>query len=290
MIQPLVCIGGLGGSGTRVYARILQEVGVHLGNDLNPPLDNLLFTRFFKNPQWYSNKTEAEFAQRLSWFKACMNGLELSADAKKQIQDIFEENQCYKLEGQYDFEKLKHIQDYASWGWKEPNSHIFIEELATTLPDLKFILVIRDGLDMCFSPNIQQLTYWGKLLFGISFENKPIQIFRAQLNYWINANIRALKLGNTHFGSRFLVSKFEDIYTSPKKEISRILEFLDLKVAPSALELLSNIPSMPRSVNRYQNNVLNLDNQTLQLVKEINNGHVVPNYNILSDSLSNLEN
>ena len=54
-IQPLsdtapVVIGGIGGSGTRVVAGLLQQLGFDIGSDLNDSLDDLSFTALFKRP------------------------------------------------------------------------------------------------------------------------------------------------------------------------------------------------------------------------------------------------
>ena len=46
-ISPLV-IGGLGGSGTRVIAQLVNDLGFYLGSHLNEPLDNLWFTFFLR--------------------------------------------------------------------------------------------------------------------------------------------------------------------------------------------------------------------------------------------------
>jgi hypothetical protein len=41
-------VGGIGGSGTRLIAGLLREVGFDIGPDLNESLDNLTFTLLFK--------------------------------------------------------------------------------------------------------------------------------------------------------------------------------------------------------------------------------------------------
>ena len=43
-----VAVGGVGGSGTRLIAQVLLELGYYLGGDLNESLDNLWFTLLFK--------------------------------------------------------------------------------------------------------------------------------------------------------------------------------------------------------------------------------------------------
>jgi len=53
---------------------------------------------------------------------------------------------------------------YKGWGWKEPNTHIYLEFLSKYFSDLKYIFVIRHGLDMAFSKNQAQLYNWGNLL------------------------------------------------------------------------------------------------------------------------------
>src|ERR1700675_795212 len=54
--DPPLVIGGIGGSGTRVAAQLLIELGFYLGDDLNPALDNLTSTFLFKRPRWYGRE------------------------------------------------------------------------------------------------------------------------------------------------------------------------------------------------------------------------------------------
>lgn len=49
-----VVVGALGGSGTRLIARILMESGFFMGSDLNRERDNLWFTLLFKRPRWFA--------------------------------------------------------------------------------------------------------------------------------------------------------------------------------------------------------------------------------------------
>ena len=51
MLQSPVIIGGVGGSGTRVIARIVSEMGVDIGHDLNLPNDDLWMNLLFFRPQ-----------------------------------------------------------------------------------------------------------------------------------------------------------------------------------------------------------------------------------------------
>ena len=68
-----VAIGGVGGSGTRLIAQLLMEVGFYLGDDLNEANDTLWFTLLFKRPE-ILRVAECEFAQSLDIFIARMTG------------------------------------------------------------------------------------------------------------------------------------------------------------------------------------------------------------------------
>ncbi len=50
-LESPVVIGGLGGSGTRVVAEILNEVGYYIGNK-NYANDNLWFAFLVRRPKW----------------------------------------------------------------------------------------------------------------------------------------------------------------------------------------------------------------------------------------------
>jgi hypothetical protein len=51
MQLPVVAVGGVGGSGTRLVAHVMLELGYYLGPDLNESLDTLWFTLLFKRPE-----------------------------------------------------------------------------------------------------------------------------------------------------------------------------------------------------------------------------------------------
>ena len=84
-MQPLVAVGALGGSGTRVIAQILMDLGVDLGGVLNEPNDNLIFTALFKSPKWYQLSNKEDVRKRLRIFDRFMNGQTLSIADKYRL-------------------------------------------------------------------------------------------------------------------------------------------------------------------------------------------------------------
>lgn len=50
--------------------------------------------------------------------------------------------------------------DNGVWGWKEPNSRMFLPNLKEVFPNMKYVHVIRDGVYMSRSTNRNQLIQW----------------------------------------------------------------------------------------------------------------------------------
>lgn len=233
--REFFAVGGLGGSGTRVVAQIFQRLGFYPGPRLNRAQDCLLFTLLFKRPAWFKAlPPEAEIRRAVEMFVAAMTGgLEaqvpcLGADALENL--IAEIEQCRLAIGVSadDVAAMRatpapDIESYAGLAWKEPNTHVFLPWLAAFLPGLRYVHVIRHGLDMALSRNRLQLAYWGRF-----FDVKPEpgeRIEQTQLRFWAVANRRAIEFGHRHMGARFLLLRHDDLCRDPDGEIARLTMF-----------------------------------------------------------------
>ena len=259
MIQnrnPKVAIGGLGGSGTRIVAEILKRVGVFLGTDLNKENDNLLFTRLFKCPTWHQNASKKDIAFRFEIFQKAMLGLKLTSKELEETKLAFEENSTFITPKEYQPMQAP-PKDLSDWGWKEPNSHIYLKSLATIFPDIKYIHVVRHGLDMAFSSNRQQLTNWGNSIFDLQLEDYPNKSV-AQLEYWILANKKAIADGRKHLGERFYLCNYDLLCQQPKKEDLTIFSAEQLQeVTKMGFDIpdLSKLKTLKQPTKQLNNNV-----------------------------------
>ena len=268
IIDGPVVVGGVGGSGTRLIAEILREAGFYLGKDLNTALDNLWFTVLLKRPDIFQKPSTAktEIFSRLSVFTKLMRGdssltWHERAYIIHAITGMMIHGHDYRHAGrglwtlQRGFSMIHRENNPRSvsigWGWKEPNTHIFIEYLDEFFSTLKYIHVIRHGLDMAFSSNQAQLFNWGSV-FGIERPRTMEAIPRASLEYWIRANQRICRLAAT-MEDRFLVINFDNLCVSPESGIRRILEFLGLRTMDDEkIHRLCLIPRKPESMGRYR--------------------------------------
>jgi hypothetical protein len=267
-----VVIGGVGGSGTRVFAEIAMNLGCYMGKDINKSNDNLWFTLLFKRPEWFrKHQTDGDIIRGLQIFEKIMLNDPISFNdlafliGSTLATAIHGNDHLGAGKGKWAFERLinilfggKHaLSGYLRWGWKEPNSHIYIRHLNKYFKKMKFILVIRHGLDIAFSANRAQLYNWGPML-GVSppINGSPL-LPQAMLKYWLKANQRALSLGKSLLKDDFIVLRYEDLCKEPEKVINEIKAFLGLNRENIPLSIIAHIKS-PKSIGRYKNENLGI--------------------------------
>jgi hypothetical protein len=233
-----------------------------------------MFTRLFRNPDWYNQADVADVKKRLEIFRKYMENEALTSNERRQFFKAAKENPTFK--SNYRFYLWIFLKDYISthkrtvWGWKEPNTHIFIDEINTAFPQFRYVHVLRHGLDMAFSHNTQQLSIWGHkydiLLHGA--ESK-YELAVKQLDYWIQSTKDLLKKGEM-FGDRIHLLNYTKLYSKPTQEIDKLLEFLDIDVHQSIREELYRIPKEPPSANRFRKHDLSIfRNDQIEFVEQM---------------------
>ena len=256
-----VVIAGVGGSGTRAVAKVVQELGFFLGDCLNESLDNLWFPLLFRRPAWYDRASRAgtEIVAAFDLFKrAAQHGLggALSADEREILREAVATSR---------FAARETIQEIADgmiasgpphadargFGWKAPNSHIYMPYLAACFPRMRFVHVIRHGLDMAYSSNQSQVALWAHL-FDLPSTGASVTP-RESVAYWIAANRRAVSIGRRLLGERFLLLDFDRLCSTPEPAIRRLAEFLGVEELDAPrLRRLSELVETPESTGRYR--------------------------------------
>lgn len=282
-----VAIGGVGGSGTRLVAELLKRVGFFMGCDLNHAGDNEWFTFLFKRPTWFM-KCRAENEERiyrsLQLFESAMTGrpaakadvifLLLGASIPMAIRG---HDHLGHGKGMWPFRRVKRLlrgSNYdevscVGWGWKEPNTHIYLEYLCRHFSGLRYIHVIRNGLDMAYSRNQAQLFNWG-WLFGVPRPLSQADIAKRSLQYWIQANGKALQTGRSLLGSRFYMMNFDELTMNPEREITGLIQFLGLRTDANVVDSLKQLAKIPASRDRYKLHDLScFSNSEIQAVRDL---------------------
>lgn len=256
---PLV-IGALGGSGTRVPAQALIGSGAFLGAELNRARDNLVFTALFRRPRWVARAGDARIRRQLDTFTRYMRGgryrpadyarlagAVADHDPKRSVRES-----AGRVWAAAAGRPRAEESEAPVWGWKEPNTHVFLPQLIERFPGLRYVYMVRHGLDMAHNRNKTQLRLWADR-FGVAPPpaGDPEAEARAQLDLWIAATRRALELG-TRLGERFLVLRYEDLCDEPERELGRLLDLAGLDVSAQRLARLAAQVRRPDSAGRWR--------------------------------------
>lgn len=233
MLKYPVAIGGVGGSGTRLIAGILQDLGYYMGSDLNDALDNLWFTLLFKRLNLFDCQVGFSELHEMAHFfvQGMTRSRPFDGDVIQKIQDLAAHDRLQHpaawlairaktlLAAPHSHENYSH-----AWGWKEPNTHIFMDRLPTLIPNLRYIHVMRNGLDMAFSQNQNQQRLWGPSILGIVPGDTVFPSY--SLRYWCVVHRRIIDIGRSMGPGRFLLINYDRFCTEPSFEMESLLRFL----------------------------------------------------------------
>lgn len=200
-LEPCV-IGATGGSGTRVVARIVRAAGLYIGNELNNYEDALPFAEF--SDRWI-NEYLASSGSPAPDTRATM---------VEQLRALVADHLAHRPE------------DAVGWGWKEPRSIYLLRFLNEEMPELRFLHFVRDGRDMAFSENQQQLKKHGAAVLDadLRWRRRPLR----SVALWARVNGGAADYGERELGDRYLRVRFEDLCAQPGPTARRILDFFGL--------------------------------------------------------------
>lgn len=196
-------IGATGGSGTRVLAGIVRAGGLFTGTRLNDYEDAVDFGAY--SDRWIN-----------PWVSA--NGTMADPDLQEMASDLASVvgSHCADLPA-----------DALGWGWKEPRSIYLLPYFDEAMPTLRFVHFVRDGRDMAFSENQNQLRKHGSVVLDPEQEQleRPLQ----SIVVWTKVNAQAADYGEQVLGDRYLRVRFEDLCSDPAGSARRVFDFFELE-------------------------------------------------------------
>jgi hypothetical protein len=231
--SPPIVVAGVGGSGTRLVAEMLQALGIFLGSELNEASDNMRLAREFPRMR--------DRIQALGPLAGTKSSSPAGAAA-----DAFVAETLLAFERDMYRDYLAQADHRSGWGWKVPGNHFLISHLVSAFPGLHFVHVIRNGLDMAFSSNRNQVRNWGHH-YGIDVEGMSPE--EAALRFWIVANRHAVAEAN-RLAVRFLLLNFDDLCRSPERTATTLLTFLGRPV--EQLPRVTRLVKAPASLDRHR--------------------------------------
>ncbi len=194
-------IGATGGSGTRVVARIVRSGSMFIGEKLNRYEDAVELG--FYSDRWIDRYLAGGRSPELLE--------QMAADLRSVLED--------------------HVsplpEDARAWGWKEPRSIYLQRFWHETMPSLRFLHFVRDGRDIAFSENQNQLKKHGEAALGDELRRAKMPVRSIAL--WNRVNQAAADYGEEALGARYLRVRFEDLCADPVETVERIYRFFGLE-------------------------------------------------------------
>lgn len=228
LIPDPIVVGAVGGSGTRVVRDMLCILGVEMMKGISaagdahawPPLERILGSH------------GARFSSRDA----------LCSHAFSVLEHFLQERA----------DKVGHKGPV---GWKNPGCFLWLPELSQYFPKMRYVHVIRHGLDMAYSKNIRQFRtkHW---YFGIQShemaENPrdPIRLGKL-LDYWIAANQFSLEQCRELPVHHYLLV-YEDLCAQPLEQTRRLAEFLCLSASEQEIVEAAGLVSPNPAVGRFR--------------------------------------
>lgn len=247
-----VVVGALGGSGTRVFGQMMLALGLHIGSNRNHAEDSLTASLLFNRPG-HAEDLDTNI-DRFDWISRLLLGTASVADRFAVLGAV----------GGVRHPPLRYRLRYAlgsvrergpaggahGWGFKEPNTHLFLPSLARAFANMRFIYVMRHPLDMAFSGNRQQLANWAPM-FGIEVPDADDELPAAQLDLWLASTERALRIGPELCGDRFLAVDYEGLLDDPAAGVGPIRAHIGGDPTVTDADLAALV-ERPATAGRYQ--------------------------------------
>jgi hypothetical protein len=111
------------------------------------------------------------------------------------------------------------------WGVKNPRTILMLPYLNQKYPGMRFLHVVRDGRDMAFSKNQNQLEKYGEFLFESEELTNTLQPVRSMM-FWSRVNLRTSNFAEIYLPGRYLRVNFEDLCGDPETIVRSIFDFL----------------------------------------------------------------
>lgn len=223
--NPPLIIGGTGGSGTRVVVRLCQAAGWFMGDDLTRSADAPEGTWWVR--RWVERAT----------------GPNLAAMSRPQRT---------RMDREWSLALMRHRRQLAEpaapWGIKNPQLFLILPYLNERFPRMKFIHVVRDGRDMAFSGNQNQLRKHGDLWLdeGYADAGPPTR----SIAFWAKTNLAQADYGERKMSGRYLRLRFEDLCREPVEATAKLFAFLGAD--PAGVEAAAARIRPPSTMGRWR--------------------------------------
>jgi hypothetical protein len=124
----------------------------------------------------------------------------------------------------------------APWGWKAPRTILILPFVHELFAGMRAIHLVRDGRDMAYSRNQQQMRRHAPLLLDDD-HNEASEPMRS-IAFWAHVNLAAARYGERELGPNYLRMRYEDLCSDPSSGVVELLDFID---SPASRESMQRV-------------------------------------------------
>jgi hypothetical protein len=220
---PLM-IGGVGGSGTRLFVDFFKSAGMFMGSRLDEHNDARSLIPYTKGTITTYFGYDRVLPPRI-------------------MKRFIEDNELGLIRHR------DNIPDpMMPWGVKAPPLILLLPLLIQMFPQMKFLHIVRDGRDMAFSGNQRQTRFFAHYLIDERLWEAPLPV--RSIAYWSIVNHEARSFGESVMKDRYLMIRFEDACHNPRPVLKQVFDFVglpnaDVDAAAAAIQI-------PESIGRWR--------------------------------------
>lgn len=231
---PPVVVLGTGGSGTRAIAEVMAEAGVYLGPERNRASDSLALKPFLV-------KWSQPYVAESGWVEATERDPTQVPEPPAEVVDDLRAALERQREGIPSRDSL--------WGWKNPRTTNLLPVLYAVAPDAPTAHLVRDGRDMAYSKNQNQLEDC-RAIIPAELRDAPVPVQSIAL--WSRVNLAALAYMRARKGDGHLVLTYEELCADPATHAERLLRHLGIPVTDAVLEKANELVKLSSSAGRWK--------------------------------------
>jgi len=249
--QPIIIIG-MHRSGTTMVALLLQQLGLFLGENLDPNCEPKYFIRL---NDWLLKEAGGAWDQPNAMEKFYTAGeafIDLNVDYLREMLSTWPvtgyTGKLSYLKGETPFNMEK------MWGWKDPRNTITLPIWLRLFPEAKVLHIYRNGIDVASSLQVraqrelseaiavhERLKRMGRYKFGIKrfgfVESSRVLNLQNAFSLWEEYLEYAFRY-DAMIGDRILHVRYETLLEEPLSSLGDICKFCEL---PNDVDSLSSV-------------------------------------------------
>jgi len=244
---PPVIIIGMHRSGTSILCRVLEALGLFVGqwkqwNNESP---------FFQIiNEWLLRRCGATYKTPQP-FRATLNAPEVRSATVNRLARLIQSPWVAAYLGWRRYRHYRGLNNLGiPWGWKDPRTTITLSLWLEVFPSAKIIHIFRHGVDVANSLLVRRRRWWNRVIAfceeiqlrswrlpdrGASLHTRRLTTLMGGFTLW-EEYMEETRAHVRNLGARAMEIKYEDFLVEPHGPLKTLVQFCGLQATDAAIE------------------------------------------------------